>query len=55
MLHAWAMKVPHPSAQGAGAESQLDVHAPLPEDMQRLISMHFPSLDVNDPSSWPTI
>lgn len=48
LLHAWSMAVPHP----VSALGTLEVHAPLPADMQRIVAQLWPQLST-DPSAWP--
>ena len=48
LLHAWSMAVPHPSS----ARGTLEVRAPLPDDMLRVVARLWPQLPT-DPSAWP--
>lgn len=50
LLHAWSMAVPHPSS----ALGTLEVRAPLPSDMLRVVARLWPELPT-DPSAWPRV
>eukprot|EP00965_Chrysotila_dentata_P022451 743286-Pleurochrysis_carterae.AAC.4 len=49
LLHAWSLSVAHPHTA-----ARLEVAAPLPPDMRRLVSELWPSIGL-DPAEWPRV